>query len=321
MHHALTLASTRKYRSFNKQLLKVFPHPLTCTAMHFMVGSILAITMWTFKLHERPNIKMESLKTVSPLAGINVLGNVLTNVSLRAVAVSFTHTVKALEPFFSVIMSFIFLGTAPTLPVAASLVPIVTGVALASTSELTFNWTGFLAALGSNITFQSRNVLSKKFMLKGTGMDNINLFSILTIMSFLILAPIAIAVEGVLVTPALIESLRSEGMLMKAIIASVSFHAYQQISYLILQRVTPVTHSVGNCVKRVVVIVASVIAFNATVSTQNAFGTALALFGVFLYSQAKRLPEKKKPEVDDAGADDNVKEARAWIAAWKAKQT
>ncbi len=308
------------------------PHPLTCTTVHFMVGSIMAITMWTFNLHERPNIKIESLKKVSPLAGINVLGNVLTNVSLRAVAVSFTHTVKALEPFFSVIMSFIFLGTVPTLPVAASLVPIVTGVALASTSELTFNWTGFLAALGSNITFQSRNVLSKKFMLKGTGMDNINLFNILTIMSFLILAPIAIAVEGVLVTPSLIETLRAEGMLVKAMIASVSFHAYQQISYLILQRVTPVTHSVGNCVKRVVVIVASVIAFNLTVSKQNAFGTALALFGVFLYSQAKRIPEKKATTAEAGGTGgtggtggapavtDNAREAREWIAAWKAKR-
>lgn len=34
-----------------------------------------------------------------------------------------------------------------------------------------------------------------------------------------------------------------------------------QVSYLVLQRVTPVTHSVGNCVKRVVVIVSSIIFF------------------------------------------------------------
>ena len=30
--------------------------------------------------------------------------------------------------------------------------------------QVTFNWPGFLAAMGSNVTFQSRNVLSKKFM-------------------------------------------------------------------------------------------------------------------------------------------------------------
>lgn len=125
------------------------------------------------------------------------------------------------------------------------------------------------------------------------GLDNINLFSILTIMSFCILAPIAIAIEGFQLTPAVIQSF-PEGIVFKAIIASISFHAYQQISYMILQRVTPVTHSVGNCVKRVVVIVASVIAFNVPVGRQNAFGTALALFGVFLYSQAKRMQAKPK---------------------------
>ena len=39
---------------------------------------------------------------------------------------------------------------------------------MASVTEATFNWGGFLAAMGSNITFQSRNVLSKKFMGKDT---------------------------------------------------------------------------------------------------------------------------------------------------------
>lgn len=77
--------------------------------------------------------------------------------------------------------------------------------------------------------------------------------------------------------------------------AGLCFHGYQQLSYMILSRVTPVTHSIGNCVKRVVVIVASVIAFNHPLSTQNAIGTGLALFGVFLYSQAKRR-FKDKPK-------------------------
>ena len=75
--------------------------------------------------------------------------------------------IQALEPFFSVVLSALFLGDAPTLPVILTLFPIVGGVAMASVTEVTFNWPGFLAAMGSNITFQSRNVLSKKFMGKG----------------------------------------------------------------------------------------------------------------------------------------------------------
>lgn len=103
------------------------------------------------------------------------------------------------------------------------------------------------------------------------GLDNINLFSILTIMAFLILAPVAVAVEGVQLTPAALAAM-PEGMPLRLLLAGIAFHGYQQISYMILQRVTPVTHSVGNCIKRVVVIVASVIAFNTPVSRQNAFG-------------------------------------------------
>lgn len=114
-----------------------------------------------------------------------------------------------MEPFFSVIMSGIFLGEVPPVPVLLTLIPIVGGVIMASLSEVSFNWTGeqtgaralhstlrcvlgvyvmhstrctcaqladghrtaaaaaagFLAALASNISFQSRNVLSKKFMI------------------------------------------------------------------------------------------------------------------------------------------------------------
>jgi len=72
---------------------------------------------------------------------------------------------QAMEPLFSVMFSAIFLGDIPALPVLLTLLPIVGGVIMASLSEVTFNWTGFLAALFSNITFQSRNVLSKKFMI------------------------------------------------------------------------------------------------------------------------------------------------------------
>ena len=144
---------------------------MTCTAIQFAIGGLIACTMWLTGILKRPTIEPGAIRAITPLACIHVLGNVLTNVSLRAVAPSFTHTVKAAEPFFSVILSSLFLGEQPTLAIVASLAPIIAGVALASTSEITFNWTGFLAALGSNITFQSRNVLSKKFMLKGKEAD------------------------------------------------------------------------------------------------------------------------------------------------------
>lgn len=53
------------------------------------------------------------------------------------------------------------------------------------------------------------------------------------------------------------------------------------------------THSVGNCVKRVIVIVSSVLFFRTPVSLVNGLGTALALAGVFAYSRVTGAKKKE----------------------------
>ncbi|XP_031501397.1 phosphoenolpyruvate/phosphate translocator 2, chloroplastic-like [Nymphaea colorata] len=289
------------FNIYNKQVLKVYPFPITMTSFQLAVGCLLILFMWITGLYRRPKINSSQLMTILPLAMIHTLGNLFTNLSLGKVAVSFTHTVKALEPFFTVVLSAMFLGEFPALAVVASLVPIVGGVALASMTEVSFNWAGFWSAMASNLANQSRNVLSKKLMAnKEECLDNINLFSIITIMSFFFMIPVTIFTEGIKFTPAYLQSsgLNVQEVCIRSLLAAFCFHTYQQISYMILEMVSPVTHSVGNCVKRVVVIVSTVLFFRTPVSPMNSLGTGVALAGVFLYSRLKRL--KPKPEAKAA---------------------
>ncbi|XP_078438981.1 phosphoenolpyruvate/phosphate translocator 1, chloroplastic-like [Wolffia australiana] len=284
------------FNIFNKQVLKVYPYPVTITAVQFAVGSSFVLLMWITNLLKRPKISLSQIAAILPLAAVHTLGNLFTNMSLGKVAVSFTHTIKAMEPFFSVLLSALFLGEKPSLLVLLSLAPIVGGVGLASLTEVSFNWAGFWSAMASNVTFQSRNVLSKKLMIKKEeSLDNISLFSIITILSFVLLAPVALVMEGVKFTPTYLQSagLNLKEIYVRSLLSSLCFHAYQQVSYMILSQVTPVTHSVGNCVKRVVVIVTSVFFFRTPVSPINSLGTGIALAGVFLYSWIKRLKPKK----------------------------
>lgn len=287
------------FNIYNKQILKSFPYPVTVTLIELGVGSALIAAMWASGAKKPPTLNKEMLKPIVPLAVIHTVGNLLTNVSLGKVAVSFTHTIKAMEPFFSVLLSALFLGDIPSLAVMGALVPVVGGVALASITEVSFNWAGFLSAMGSNITFQSRNVLSKKMMglssIKGA-IDNINLFSVITMLSCLVCLPIAVSIEGVRFTPSAMAAVgvSFQELAKRLLIAGFCFQMYQQISYMILSRVTPVTHSVGNCMKRVTVIVVTLLYFKNPVSSLNMAGTALALFGVFLYSRVKRAEGEKK---------------------------
>jgi solute carrier family 35 protein E1 len=258
------------------QVLQPLPFPYTITAFQLAFGSFVIFLMWALKLHPAPRISISQLAKIAPLAAGHMLGTVFTNMSLSKVAVSFTHTIKASEPFFTVLLSAFFLGETPSLLVLGSLVPIVGGVALASLTELSFNWIGFWSAMASNLLYQSRNVLSKK-LLGGEeeALDDINLFSILTILSFLLSLPLMLFSEGVKFSPGYLRStgLNLQELCVRAALAGFCFHGYQKLSYLILARVSPVTHSVANCVKRVVVIVASVLFFRTPISPVNALGT------------------------------------------------
>ncbi|XP_062152846.1 phosphoenolpyruvate/phosphate translocator 2, chloroplastic-like isoform X1 [Alnus glutinosa] len=288
------------FNIYNKQVLKVYPFPATVTAFQFGFGTFMIILMWASNFVTRPKITSSQLAVILPLAVVHTMGNLLTNISIGKVAVSFTHTIKSMEPFFTVVLSALFLGERPSLWVVSSLVPIVGGVGLASFTETSFNWTGFCSAMASNLTNQSRNVFSKKLMAKKEeALDNVNLFSVITIISFILLVPAAIFLEGVKFTPSYLQSAASQGLnvrelCVRSVLAGFCFHSYQQVSYMILGMVSPVTHAVGNCVKRVVVIVSSVIVFQTPVSPINSLGTAVALAGVFLYSRAKRIKPKPK---------------------------
>ena len=66
---------------------------------------------------------------------------------------------------------------------------------------------------------------------------------------------------------------------------SVFYHLYNQVSYMSLDQISPLTFSIGNTMKRISVIVSSIIIFKTPVQPINALGAAIAILGTFLYSQ------------------------------------
>jgi solute carrier family 35 protein E1 len=74
----------------------------------------------------------------------------------------------------------------------------------------------------------------------------------------------------------------------QVVAVAVSFHSYQLLSFIILARITPVAHSVANCMKRVVVILYALLTTGAKVEAINAVGIAVALLGVTGYSVLAR---------------------------------
>lgn len=61
-----------------------------------------------------------------------------------------------------------------------------------------------------------------------------------------------------------------------------------QFAFNTLSRVSPVSHGVCNVVKRVVIIGTSVLFFGNKLTTKTKIGTAVALVGTYLYTEASK---------------------------------
>jgi len=75
-------------------------------------------------------------------------------------------------------------------------------------------------------------------------------------------------------------------------VSGLSFYLYNEVSFYTLDSVHPITHAVGNTIKRVILILFSVIRFGTPMTTQSMIGSAVAIFGVFAYSIAKQVIKK-----------------------------
>ncbi|KAM7273882.1 hypothetical protein ACFE04_028546 [Oxalis oulophora] len=288
------------FNIFNKKALTVFPYPWLLASFQLFAGSIWMIALWGLKLQPFPKITKEFVIALLGPALFHTIGHISACVSFSKVAVSFTHVIKSAEPVFTVLFSAV-LGDVYPLKVWLSILPIVFGCSLAAVTEVSFNYGGLWGAMISNVGFVLRNVYSKKSLQHFKEVNGLNLYGCITILSLFYLFPAAIFVEGSQWVPGYYKAIEAVGkpstFYLWVLLSGVFYHLYNQSSYQALDEISPLTFSVGNTMKRVVVIVSSVIVFRNPVRPLNALGSAIAILGTFLYSQAtakKKIEGEKK---------------------------
>ncbi|GBF93760.1 triose phosphate phosphate translocator [Raphidocelis subcapitata] len=288
------------FNLLNKSIFQYFPFPYTVSTVHVVVGTAycaLTYFMGLKSLSFGRAINKEEFGKVFGPAAMHAIGHIAANISFAAVAISLTHTVKTLEPAFNVLLSRLVLGEATPLPVVATLLPIMFGVALASAGELSFNWTGFISAMLSNLTFGFRAVWGKAAMTKT--LDSTAVYAYTTLISMLICVPIALTMEGSALAAgaqAAIAKVGEARFYGDLFMVGLLYHLYNQFAFNTLQRVSPVSHGVCNVVKRVVIIFSSVLFFNQVLTSQALVGTVIALAGTWAYTEmSSKYKTKKAP--------------------------
>jgi len=281
------------YNIYNKKALIAYPYPWAVALWQMAFGWLIFVPLWVFGVRKTPSLTMQEAIKLSPSAFGHLATHVGAVVAFFAGAVSFGHIVKASEPVVSSLLNFLFMGEVLNWQVYASLLPIIGGVGLASASELSFNWVCFGAAMGSNLGSAARAVYSKKVMGSGSigkNMDSANVYAVLTIMATFLLIPIALAIEGPSSMVKGFQAAKAAGgakFLSHMLYSGFFYYMYNEVAFLALGKLDPVSHAVSNTMKRVVIIITSIVVFKTAVTPLGVAGSSIAIAGTLLYSLCK----------------------------------
>jgi len=244
------------------------------------------------------------MATVSPgatlLASVGIflaLGHLLSTVAPAFGTVAFTNVVKTAEPLFTCLFSALIFGEIFSLPVYLTLIPIIAGVCIATANEVRFSTVSLVAGLLSNVAFAMRAISAKSVMKRplGSNLTAQNLYAVLTLQALVLLLPITFLAEGSSVvagTRATIEAIGAPAFFRMLLLAGVSHYMYNECAFIALSSVHPVTHAVANTIKRIAVIVITVLYFRDPLTLTGGIGSAVAIVGVLLYSMAKAQSSK-----------------------------
>ncbi|KAL5612627.1 hypothetical protein BROUX41_004278 [Berkeleyomyces rouxiae] len=308
----------------SKSILNAFPKPATLTLVQFVfVSSYCLLWSWLASVFPRlkriiPTLKYpirqpsrDILRTTLPMALFQIGGHLLSSNATSMIPVALVHTIKGLSPLFTVVAYRMLYNIPYPMATYVSLVPLTLGVCLACSGNITFGgqFLGVIYALLAAIIFVTQNIYSKQLFndrakaeAEGLGMqskklDKLNLICYSSGIAFVLTLPIWFFSEGWTLLADFFSDgavdlsgrpgAMDHGRLTLEFFLNGSFHFGQNlIAFVLLGMVSPVTYSVASLLKRVYIIIASLIWFRNPTTRIQAFGIALTFVGLWLYDRS-----------------------------------
>jgi drug/metabolite transporter (DMT)-like permease len=291
----------------NKCLLSVyeFHYPIFITTLHmgmcFLLSILVRMALVMNKnsndptgtsgnaIEEHQTIRdIHHLLKVALLSVVFVSSVVSGNVSLRYIPVSFNQAISATTPFFTAILSRLFLCKEETRETYLALIPVVVGIVIASGYEPMFNSYGFAACATATFLRALKSVL-QGFLLANEK-EKLDAFSLLLFMS-----PIALAILGLacsVMEPNAFEVMSSQSTKVVSFKVALFLNCTLAFvvnlsNFMVTKCTSPLTLQVLGNAKSVLAVFISVMLFRNPISGIGMMGYCISVVGVYFYSDAK----------------------------------
>ncbi|CAA6669329.1 unnamed protein product [Spirodela intermedia] len=277
----------------NKYLLSNygFKYPIFLTMCHMTACSLLSyIAIAWMKV-----VPMQSLRSRVQFAKIATLSLVFCtsvvsgNVSLRYLPVSFNQAVGATTPFFTAVFAYIMTVRREAWITYITLIPVVTGVVIASGGEPSFHLFGFMMCIGATAARALKSVLQGILLSsEGEKLNSMNLLLYMAPIAVLFLLPATLLLEENVVGIAVALAREDTKIVWYLLLNSAMAYFVNLTNFLVTRHTSALTLQVLGNAKGAVAVVVSILIFKNPVSVTGMFGYAVTVLGVILYSEAKK---------------------------------
>lgn len=216
----------------------------------------------------------EQLIDTTILAVFFTGGFITLNACLTSMHVSLVMVLRAAEPLTTLALGYSFFGTRVPLGKAAVLSLVVAGCALSAAGPFSSTALGLGLALLSNVCFSLRGLLGKQLSTRYKGGD-IEVFFQLCLIGALLQSALLLCTSGTASFATLAATLSGPDLGL-ALVNGFTFYAYLCLSWVCLGRMSAVSHSVANSLRRPVTVIAALSYSPVALSTTNVAGIVLA---------------------------------------------
>ncbi|KAE9585278.1 hypothetical protein Lal_00017804 [Lupinus albus] len=277
----------------NKYLLSNFgfKFPIFLTMCHMSACSVLSyVSIAFFKVVPKQVIKSRfqfiKIATLSIVFCGSVVGG---NISLRYLAVSFNQAVGATTPFFTAVFAYLATLKREAWVTYAALVPVVTGVVIASGGEPDFHLFGFLMCLSATAARAFKSVLQGILLSsEGEKLNSMNLLLYMSPIAVIFLLPAALIMEPNVVDVTLELGRENKSMWLLLLLNSVTAYAANLTNFLVTKHTSALTLQVLGNAKGAVAVVISILIFRNPVTVIGMGGYTITVLGVAAYGETKR---------------------------------
>ncbi|KAK9063387.1 hypothetical protein SSX86_017257 [Deinandra increscens subsp. villosa] len=281
----------------NKYLLSNygFKYPIFLTMCHMTACALLsyvAIAWLKMVPMQTVRSRVQFLK-ISALSFIFCASVVSGNISLRYLPVSFNQAIGATTPFFTAVFAYLITLKKEALLTYVTLVPVVTGVIIASGGEPSFHLFGFIMCIGATAARALKTVVQGILLSsEGEKLNSMNLLLYMAPIAVVLLLPATLYMEENVVGITIALARQDFGIVWLLLFNSALAYFVNLTNFLVTKHTSALTLQVLGNAKGAVAVVVSILIFRNPVSVTGMAGYTLTVIGVILYSEAKKRSNK-----------------------------